>query len=66
MEPEWLTTIEACEISGYTPQHVRYLIRSGKIQGRRWGRDWQVAKQSLLDYLQQSEELGQKRGPKPK
>jgi excisionase family DNA binding protein len=62
--PEWITTKAAAEISGYTRQHVRVLITSGKIKGQRFGREWQVSRAGLLAYIRKAEKLGAKRGPK--
>ncbi len=65
MNDDWITTNEAAQLSGYEPQHVRFLIREEKIVGRKWGRDWQVERASLLTYVEKMEKAGQKRGPKP-
>ncbi len=61
---EWITTQEAAEMTGYTPEHVRRLVTSGKVKGQRWGRDWQIDRRSLLAYVKAAEKLGEKRGPK--
>jgi excisionase family DNA binding protein len=62
---DWLTTHEAAELSGYTQAHIRLLIRKDEIDGKKWGRDWQVSRESLLIYLRKAETMGEKRGPKP-
>ncbi len=62
--PDWITTKQAAELSGYTMKHVRRLIVAGKVNGQRFGRDWQISRQSLLVYVRKSEKLGEKRGPK--
>ena len=65
MVEEWLTTAEAAELSGYHPEHLRELIREGKIEGRKFGIVWQVSKQSLIDYSEAAKQSGDKRwGPK--
>ena len=48
---EHLTTKDAAELLGYTVQHVRRLIREGRLQGRRLGRDWIVDKESVDRYV---------------
>ncbi len=63
--PEWITTKQAAELTGYTSDHIRRLIVGGKINGQRWGRDWQVDRKSLMAYVKAVEHLGEKRGPKP-
>lgn len=61
---EWITTKEASELSGYHAEHLRELIRDGKIKAQKFGEVWQVSKQSLLAYLRHAEKIGEKRGPK--
>ena len=61
---KWITTGEACEISDYHPDHIRVLIREGKIQAQKFGPVWQVDHDSLLLFLEGSKEKGQKRGRK--
>jgi len=62
---DWITTTEAAELSGYHPEHLRELIRTGVIKAQKWGRDWQVSRASLLAYIQEAEKSKDKRrGPK--
>ena len=63
---DWITTAEASQLSGYSPVHIRRLIRAGEIDAQKWGRDWQVSRDSLINYLKLIETKGKKRGPKPK
>lgn len=37
-----LTTREAAKTLGVTPDHVRHLIRSGKLKATAHGRDWAI------------------------
>ena len=62
---DWITTTEAAQVSGYSLYHIRDLIYDGKIKGQKFGRSWQVDRDSLVAYIAQVNELGQKRGPKP-
>jgi excisionase family DNA binding protein len=64
MKDDWITTEDAASISGYHVDHVRRLIREGKVSARKWMRDWQVSRASLLDYISRMEEQGKKRGPR--
>jgi hypothetical protein len=54
---DWITTDEALEIGEreyqqlYHVEYLRQLMRSGKVVGRKFGRSWQVDKQSWIDYL---------------
>ena len=61
---DWITTREAVKLSGYNPVHLRSLIRQGRIKGRKYFVVWQVSKSSLLAYLKDQTERGEKRGPK--
>lgn len=66
LDDKWLSTEAAAELSGYHVNYIRRLIRQGEIEGRKWGPAWMVNRPSLLDYLEKSEKLGGKRGPKRK
>ncbi len=61
---DWITTNEAAELSGYHPDHLRELIRAGKIYAEKKGNAWWVDRQSLLGYIRNIKKLGEKRGPK--
>lgn len=61
---EWITTQEAANLSGYHPDHLRVLIREGRIKAQKFGIVWQVEKKSLLAFLQEQSKLGEKRGRK--
>jgi excisionase family DNA binding protein len=52
---------EAAEYSGLSASHIRLLVRSGEVAGKKVGRNWITTKQAMNDYLA----LGRKRGPKP-
>jgi excisionase family DNA binding protein len=64
MASDWITTTEAIELSGYHLVHLWRLLSAGKIKAQKWGHQWQVSRASLLDYMHQMEQLGEKRGPK--
>lgn len=59
--PEWISVQEAAAYTGYTVQHIRYLLREGKVKGRRFGRDWFTTREALDEYLA----TDPKPGPKP-
>ena len=50
MNDNWITPQEAVELSGYHIKHIRRLLNAGKIDGKKWGRDWMVNRPSLLNY----------------
>jgi excisionase family DNA binding protein len=56
-----LTTQEATKLTGYDVQHIRRLARSGKVKGRKWGKDWMIDRTSLLAYIE-----SKGHGPQPK
>ena len=65
MAEDWITTAEAIKLSGYSADYLRELIRTGKIEGRKFGIVWQVSKQSLLAYLKAAKQSSDNRwGPK--
>jgi excisionase family DNA binding protein len=63
-QPEWITTKQAAEISGYHAEYIRRLIRSGDIEAQKLGRDWVMKRADLLAYVRSAEKKGRKRGPK--
>lgn len=65
MAEEWISTSAAVELSGYSPVHLRDLLRDGRIKGRKFVIVWQVSRSSLLAYLREQAKRGEKRGRKP-
>ena len=62
MAEEWITTSEAARIIGVSRDHVSYLLRTGQLRGKKFARDWMVAKNSVEEYAAKE----RKPGPKPK
>lgn len=44
----WLSTEQAAQIRGTTPQAITHLCRKGKIEARKRGGCWEVHKDSVL------------------
>ncbi len=65
MTPEWITTQEAAELSGYHPDYIRKKVREGRIRGRKVVIVWLVSRKSLEAYLKEQGKRGEKRGRKP-
>lgn len=64
---EWLSVSEAAEVSGYNPEYIRRLIRSGEIEARKFSIVWQVRRESLHSYIKNAQKKDDKRyTPKPK
>ncbi len=62
---EWLTVREAAKLCSYDPEHIRRLVREGKVNARKISIVWVVDRKSLLIYLDKAQSLGEKRGRKP-
>lgn len=63
---EWLSIREASDLSGYHPEWLRNLLRTGKLKGNKFADVWAVNRYSLIAYLKEagnSEDM--RRGPKP-
>lgn len=60
MHTDWISTLEAAELSGYHAEHLRRLIRQGKIKVSRKGPMFWIDRQSLLAYLQESKKTNKK------
>ena len=52
----------AAEISGLSHDHLRRLIREGKLSGKKIGWSWVTTEQAVREYLARD----RKPGPKPK
>lgn len=52
-----LHELPPCQLS---VSHLRLLLRTGKLKGKKIGRDWFTTQKAIDEYLQ----LGIKRGPK--
>ncbi len=50
-----ITTSEAASILGISIQAVGQLLRRGRIEGQKMGRDWVVSKESVLTYKTEKE-----------
>jgi excisionase family DNA binding protein len=57
---EMITVSEASEVSGYTRQHVRLLIRQRLISARRAGGIWLIEASSLHSYMDSKPKPGPK------
>ena len=61
---DWLTLKEAATMANYNLDHLRELLREGKVKGRKVVTVWLVSKSSLTAYLRDQGERGEKRGRK--
>ncbi|CAG0986942.1 hypothetical protein ANRL3_02506 [Anaerolineae bacterium] len=65
MTDDWITTEEAAKLTDYHQEHIRRLIRTGEVKGRKFLIVWQVSRASLLEYLRKQAKRGERRGRKP-
>jgi hypothetical protein len=65
MSDDWITIRAAVDLSSYHPDHVRRLIKTGEVKGRKFATVWQVSRASLLVYLRKQDNQGERRGRKP-
>lgn len=49
--PGLISSAEAADVLSYTVQHVRRLVREGRLTGYKIGRDWLVSSESVQAYL---------------
>lgn len=61
MAKDWITTAEAAELSGYHADHLRELMREGKIKAQKFGIVWQISRVSLQAYIKAAQKSGDKR-----
>jgi len=60
----WVNTKEASALTGYTVVYIRHLIKRGRLEARKIGRDWLILRSSLLAYKARMDTLGpQKHNP---
>jgi excisionase family DNA binding protein len=51
---EFMSTIEAAERLGITYERVTQLVKAGKLNAKKFGRDWMVSRQSVEERLEKS------------
>jgi len=62
---EYVTTIEAEQLSGLRRNYLTLLLREGKLEGFRPSRDWFIYTDSLQRFLESDRKPGP-RGPRKK
>lgn len=65
MADDWITVQQAAELTGYHVEYLRELIREGRVRARKFADVWAVSRKSLLDYIREQAQRGEKRGRKP-
>jgi len=49
--PNWITTDEAVELSGYHLVHLRRLLRDGQVKAEKKGGSWWIDRDALLLFI---------------
>jgi excisionase family DNA binding protein len=49
-EKKWITVAEAAKKSGYSMRTIQELLKNGKIEGMKPGRDWFTTLESVFAY----------------
>ena len=65
MATNWISVPESVKLSGYTANHIRVLIRNGRVKAQKFATVWQVDRKSLFAYVREQEQKGERRGRKP-
>jgi hypothetical protein len=55
---EWLTLAEAGREAGLSPETLKKQLHAGRLAGAKRGRDWQVTRHALWNYLEQRDTRG--------
>lgn len=55
---ELISLNEASKLSGLSQVHLRFLVSTGKIWGKKIGRNWLTSKETIINYLHQQKRPG--------
>ena len=55
---EYVSVEEASQITGYSEQYIRRLLRQGKIKAEKKGTMWWINLESLTEYKKEMDALG--------
>jgi hypothetical protein len=65
MADDWIALKDAATLANYNLDHLRELLREGKVKGRKVVTVWLVSKSSLERYIKEQSKQGERRGAKP-
>ena len=60
MLKDYVTTLQASDISGLSQAHIRRLLENNKVKGIKRGRDWLVLASSIQQYVATRPKHGEK------
>lgn len=52
--PAWITPVEATAILRLSLSTIRWLLASGKLRSRKFGKQRRIPKEALLDFVEQN------------
>ena len=58
---DWVSVHEAAEITGYSMEYIRRLVRQGKLAAERKGPMYWIDRKSLDEYIAEVKRLGTQR-----
>lgn len=61
---DYLTTLEAANIAGFTPDHIRKLIVSKKLKAEKLGNNWLIKMKDILKIKRIKRKFSLKKGLK--
>lgn len=56
IDPDWITTKEAMQLTGYSQEYIRVLLRDNKVESSKIGSNWFVSRKSLMEYFKRQED----------
>jgi excisionase family DNA binding protein len=64
-DSDWVTVAEAAARTKYSPTQLRRLLREGRLEGKRFGRDWVLSLASVEAYQRTDPRPGRPPGRRP-
>jgi hypothetical protein len=49
-DEEYITVEQAAEQSGYSVRHVQYLLKTGRVEGKKFSSVWMVTFEAVMAY----------------
>jgi len=65
MDERYTSVNAASKASGISASHIRRLLVSGTVKGRKLGRDWIVDSESLMEFASNRPKRGRKSSHQP-
>ena len=49
-DEEYITVEQAAEKTGYSVRHIQYLLKTGRVEGKKFSRVWMVSLAAVMTY----------------